>query len=212
MIERLRQLSVGDLARADEDDGAKPEIGRRTVDGQGRRRVARAGTGNPPSRNHASMRECGGHAVVFEAAGGIHAFVLEPERAGIDADVATDLVGALEQGLAFADGDDLDRRGEREQLAEPPDAGEGERVVAPAPFRLEVGEPARARGACPTGRRRRAASPQAGQEKWASSTPNVAAQAGLMHCWNAPERPVSSSAAAAALDISRAIPFCLFTS
>ena len=53
------------------------------------------------------MRECRGHSVVFEAAGGIHALVLEPERAGIEADVAADLVGLLEQGLAFADGDDL---------------------------------------------------------------------------------------------------------
>ena len=126
VIERLRQLAVSDLSRADEDDRAEAEVGRRAVDGQGRRRVAGAGAGDPSSRNHASMGERRGHAVVFEAAGGIHALVLQPQGAGVEADVLADLVGALEQGLSFADGDDLLGGCEGEQLAESPDAGEAE--------------------------------------------------------------------------------------
>ena len=47
---------------------------------------------------------------------------------GFEADVAADLVGALEQGLALADRDDLVGGGERQQLAEPPDAREVQRV------------------------------------------------------------------------------------
>ena len=142
MIERLGELAVGDLARTDEDDRAKSEIGRRAVDGQGRRGVARAGTGDSPGRNHASMRERRGHAVVFEAAGGIHPLVLEPERAGIEADVLADLVGALEQGLTFADRDDLvgGRTAAARGTARRP---KSQRVVALRPLRLEFCEPAR---------------------------------------------------------------------
>ena len=149
VVERLRQLAVSDFAGTDEDDRTEPEVRRRAVNGEGRGGVARAGTGDPPGRNHASMCERRGHSVVFEAAGGIHALVLEPESAGIEPDVAADLVGLLEQGLAFADGDDLAAGGERKQLPESPDAGEGERVVAVGPFRLEVSEPARHRQRVP---------------------------------------------------------------
>ena len=59
---------------------------------------------------------------------------------GCSADVAADAVGRVQQRLAFADGDDLVRRGERQQLAEPPDAAEAERLVAAAPLLLEGGE------------------------------------------------------------------------
>ena len=156
MIQRLRQLSVSDLAGPDEDDRAETEIRRRAINRQSRRGVARACTGNPPSRNHACMRECRGHSIVFEAAGGIHAFVLEPEGAGFEADVAADLVRPLEQSLAFADGDDLIGR-QRTEAAR----GTARRPRRPAgraacPFRLEICQPARARAACPTGRPRRA--------------------------------------------------------
>ena len=48
VVERLGQLAVGDLARADEDDRLEAEVGRRAVDGQRRRGVARAGAGDPP--------------------------------------------------------------------------------------------------------------------------------------------------------------------
>ena len=64
------------------------------------------------------------------------------KRAGIEADVAADLVGGLEEGLAFADGDDQSRGGEGEELAEPPDAGEVEGVEPCGPLGLELVEPA----------------------------------------------------------------------
>ena len=95
------------------------------------------------------MCESGGHAVVFEAAGGIHALILQPQRTGIEADIFAHLVGTLEEGLTFADGDDLVGRGEGEKLAEPPDSGEAEGIVAVGPLRLEFGEPAGDRQAIP---------------------------------------------------------------
>ena len=78
VIEGLGELAVGDLSRADEDDGTKTEIGRRAIDGEGRGGIARAGAGHTTGGNHASMRERSGHAVVFEASRGIHALILQP--------------------------------------------------------------------------------------------------------------------------------------
>ena len=149
MIEGLGELAISDLSRTDEDDRTKAEIGRRAVDGQGRGGIARAGTGDAPRRNHASMCERGGHSIVFEAAGGIHALILQPQGTGIEADIFTYLIGTLEEGLTFADRDDLLGGCEREQLAEPPDSGEAEGIEAVGPLRLEIGEPAGDRQSIP---------------------------------------------------------------
>ena len=142
VIQRLRQLAVGDLSRADEDDRPEPQVGRRAVDRQRRRRVPRARAGHPMSRYHASMRECRRHTIIFEASGGVHALVLEPEAGGFEADVPGDLVGGLEEGLAFADGDDELGGSEGEEVAEPPDAGEVEGIEAGGPSGLELVEAA----------------------------------------------------------------------
>ena len=141
MIECLREFAVGDFSRADEDDGPKTEIRRRAVDGQCRGGIAGAGTGDPSRRNHSSMRECGCHAVVFKAARGIHALILQPQRAGIEAHIFTHFIGTLEEGLSFADGDDLVGWCEGEKLTETPDSGEVEGIEAIGPLRLEFREP-----------------------------------------------------------------------
>ena len=59
---------------------------------------------------------------------------------GLQADVAADAIGLVQQRLPFADGDDLLGGGEGKQLAEPPHAAEAERVVAAAPFLFEGGK------------------------------------------------------------------------
>jgi len=87
--------------------------------------------------HHAGVGEGGGHAVVLEAAGGVHAFILQHEAAGLHADVLADGIAALQQGLAFADGDDLFFGDEWEQFAEPPDAGKMGGVCAFRPFAFE---------------------------------------------------------------------------
>ena len=86
------------------------------------------------------MREGGRHAVVFEAARRVHPFVLQIEVRAPQADELGHGRGVLEQGLPFADRDDLLRLGEREEFVEPPHAAEGERLEAARPFLLEPGE------------------------------------------------------------------------
>ena len=95
------------------------------VQGERRAGVAGRGAGGPLGADRAGVREGGRHAVVFEAARGVHPLVLQEQPAGVQADVLGDAVGVLQQRLAFADGDDLVGRGERQQLVEPPDAAEG---------------------------------------------------------------------------------------
>ena len=60
-------------------------------------------------------------------------------RPGFKPHVLGDRVGLLQQRLPFADGDDLVRRGERQQLVESPDAAEVQRIRPPRPLRLETG-------------------------------------------------------------------------
>src|SRR5262245_10655327 len=127
MIERLGELPVTDLARADEDDRLHEARGG-AEDSQAGAGVPRAGAGSPPRADHARMGEGGGHAVVLETARGIHALVLQEQPAWIETDEVRDGVGFLEDGLALADGKDVLRRREGEQIAEPPDAGEAQRI------------------------------------------------------------------------------------
>jgi len=86
----------------------------------------------------AGVSEGGGHAVVFEGTGGVHAFVLEVELAGPHAEFFAEAGGVLEKGLAFADGADHGIGGEGEEIAETPDAGviEREAAVMPAVFKI----------------------------------------------------------------------------
>ena len=51
------------------------------------------------------------------------------QTAGLETDVAGHAGEQLQQGLPFANGDDLLRRGKRKQLVEPPDAAETQRIV-----------------------------------------------------------------------------------
>jgi hypothetical protein len=95
------------------------------------------------------MCESCGHAIIFEAAGGIHTFILQPQRARIEADIFADLIGTLEEGLTFADGDDLLGGREGKEFAKAPYSGEAEGIGAVGPLRLEFGEPAGDRQSIP---------------------------------------------------------------
>ena len=71
------------------------------IDGERRAGVAGGGARGPAGADHAGMRERGRHAVVFEAAGRIHALVLQIQAAGVHADVLGDGVGALQDASAL---------------------------------------------------------------------------------------------------------------
>ena len=139
VIEGLGKFAVGDLAAADEDQTADGGVGG-GVDGHAGAGVAGGGAGGATSADQAGVGEGGGHAVVLERAAGVEAFVLEMKAAGADFGVFGDAVGGLEDGLALAEGDDFVAAGEGEQLAEPPDAAEGEGVAALGPAALEPGK------------------------------------------------------------------------
>ncbi len=86
----------------------------------------------------AGVREGGRHAVVFEAARGVHSLVLQVQLAGLQADVLAHAGGRL--AAAFGPSPMVttcSRRGEGQQLVEPPHAAEAERIVAAGPFCLE---------------------------------------------------------------------------
>ena len=63
---------------------------------------------------------------------GFMPFVLQEQTARLHArHTPATRVGPLQQRLPFADGDDLVGRGERQQLAEAPDAAESKRIMPP---------------------------------------------------------------------------------
>ena len=78
--------------------------------------------------------------------------------------------GVLQQRLPFADGDDLFRRGERQQFVEPPHAAKAQRIVPARPFCFEPIERVRAAAAGPS-RRPRPAARRSRQATRTSSTP-----------------------------------------
>ncbi len=139
IVERLRELAVGDLAAADEDDRLEQPRAAR-IDGERGARVARRSTGREFRADHVGMRGRGGHPVVFEAARGVQPFVLEHQPPRFDPHVACDGGRILENRLPFADRDDLVLRSERQEPPEPPHATEIERVIPPRPGRLELAE------------------------------------------------------------------------
>jgi hypothetical protein len=95
------------------------------------------------------MCKSGRHAVVLEAAGRVHSFVLQEQAARLDPHVRRDGVGFLEQRLPFADRDDfLDWR-EWQQFVKPPDPAEAARFVTSAPHFFKCGQALRRIGAIP---------------------------------------------------------------
>ena len=84
------------------------------------------------------MAEGRRHAVVFETARWVHAFVLQEQSAGRDADVSGHAFGRVKESLAFAHGDALLKRNKGQQFVEPPHAAEAMRVGAPGPFFFEA--------------------------------------------------------------------------
>ena len=135
--------------------------------------------------DHAGVRERRRHAVVLEAARRVHPLVLQEQPPGLQADVRGDRVGPLAERLPLADGHDLVVRGEREQFAEPPDAGEVERVGAVRPLRLEVRERLRRRQAVPVvGDVEQPAALRAA-ERGVRQVDGRPRSAGLMQRWNA---------------------------
>ncbi len=98
------------------------------------------GASGPLGADRSAVRERGRHAVVFEAARGVQAFVLQEEPAGVHAGVFPDPGRRLEQRLTFADRDDFVGRREWQQLVKPPDSAQGERIPAARPLLLEPGE------------------------------------------------------------------------
>ena len=159
VIQGLREFPKRDLPAAHEYHA--PEVPPRGgIEGEAGGRVARAGAGGELRAHHAGVGAGGGHAVVLEAARGVQALVLQVQAVlGIHPAVFADAVAAAQQRLALADGDDLFVRGERQQFAEPPDAGEVQRVlpVRPSPLEPPQTSPAPARDPsrtrCPAGRR-----------------------------------------------------------
>ena len=76
----------------------------------------------------------------FETAGGVHSLVLQEQAVRLHAGVFADAVGGPQEGLALSDGDAHLRRGEGQQLAEPPDAAEVQRIIASRPKTFDLGE------------------------------------------------------------------------
>ena len=82
------------------------------------------------------VREGGRHAVVFEAARGVQALVLQEQPAGLEAHVLADAGRRLQQGLPLADRDDLLAPGRRAAARETA-TRRSERIVAARPLGLE---------------------------------------------------------------------------
>ena len=80
---------------------------------------------------------------------GIHPLVLQEQPSRLHARKPADGVRGVQQRLAFADGDALIDRHERQQVVEPPDAAEAVRQMALGPFFFRSRPICRARGACP---------------------------------------------------------------
>ena len=171
VVERLGELAVGDLARADEDDRLEAEVGGRAVDGQGRRGVPRAGAGDAAAPTIRAWVNAAVMPLSLKLPEGFIPSYWSMQAARVHADVLADLVGGLEQRLPLADRDDHLGRGERQELAEPPDAREVERVEPVGPLRLEVAEPSGGREGGPSRRRRRAGRRTRGRRRCVSPTP-----------------------------------------
>ena len=78
------------------------------------------------------------HAVVLEAARGVHALVLQVQPAGLQADIRADTVRLLQQRLTFAHRDQRFGAGIGQQFVKPPHAAKSHRHPPLAPPLLEI--------------------------------------------------------------------------
>ena len=83
------------------------------------------------------MSERGRHAVVFETARGIEAFILKKESTRSDADISSHAFGGSQERLALTDGHYLVGVGERQQFVKTPDAAKTEGILTLRPLGLE---------------------------------------------------------------------------
>ena len=68
------------------------------------------------------MSQSGCHAVVFEAAGGVEALVLQKQIPGRETELSTDRIVFLQNCLAFANGQTVFQIGKRQQFMKSPNA------------------------------------------------------------------------------------------
>ena len=138
VIQRLREFAEGDLARADEDDALHLGEARRTAPGwrrccrwRRRRRVCAP-----------TMRACVKAAVMplsLKLPEGLRPSYCSRRLPGFMLELLGEQVGLLQDGAAFADGDDVFFAAvERHQFAEAPHAGE----IEPALGSGALGRPA----------------------------------------------------------------------
>ena len=100
-------------------------------------RVAGRGTGTGLGPHHRGVAERRGHAVVLERPGGVQPLVLQEQALRLHPQMLGDGAILLEDRLALADGDLVLIRAEVQQLAEPPDAGEVQRLIPLGPALAE---------------------------------------------------------------------------
>ena len=102
--------------------------------------MAGAGACHAPRTDEAGVGERGGHAVIFETAGGIHPFILQPKLARPHADVIPEANGILKKSLAFTNGTDHGIGGKGEKVSESPYTGKIERESPILPSVLKLAE------------------------------------------------------------------------
>ncbi len=137
IVEGLAKFAVRDFAAADEDDRLH-QLRRTAVQRQRSAGVAGAGTGGSLGSHQVRVGDRCTHAVVFETARRIHSLVLQVQLSDVHSDVLAHSIGLLQQGLTFADGDQLILGRERQQFVKPPDAAEADRIGPLRPHRLEI--------------------------------------------------------------------------
>ena len=137
MIQSLAQLPVSNLARSDKDDGFETKSRGRAEYSQRCGSVSSGSTCNTFGTNHAGMCKGSGHAVVFKAPGGVHAFVLEQQTARLNSNIGGHRVAPLEQGLALTNRYNLTFRDKWEKFAKSPHAREILRIGSLGPLFFE---------------------------------------------------------------------------
>jgi hypothetical protein len=86
------------------------------------------------------MRECRRHTVIFETPRRIHPFVLHEQAPLFHTNTIGHSVSALQDGLAFANGQNFIAIGKRKQFSETPHTTEGNRIGPLRPFGLEFAQ------------------------------------------------------------------------
>ena len=115
----------------------------------------------------------------------VHPFVLQEQLAGLEAGVGRDRVGTLAERLPLADRQDAVVGREGEEFAEPPDAGEIERVGAVRPTCSRSAPATSGRAAGPSRRPRRAGRRTSGTGTRCPPGRRSPGKSGSMQRWNA---------------------------